>query len=1036
MTNGTNPTSTGLGVTGDLSLIGGSGSQPFYDDGTHGDVTIGDNIFSFQATVSLSTTPGSKSLPITINDAQARSSTTSISLTVQPPPPPTTIKVSQVYGGGGNSGSTYTNDFIEVYNQGPTTIDVSNWSVQYNSAGLTGLWQVTNLCPVASTCTVAPGHYYLVQESLGAGGTTSLPTPDATGAILMNGTSAKVALVASTNPLTGCPSGGTVVDLVGYGSAANCFETSPTGNISATTAAVRRGNGCIDTDNNASDFVIVGAIPRNSLSPVNSCGGDPTQPSGLGIATPGSLDPASNTLLTVTVTPATIPPSTGLSVVGDLTSIGGSASQQFYDDNTHGDAAAGDNVFSFQATVGAFIPTGVKNIVTTITDAQVRTATAPITLTVASPTCGVERWSVKTGTDPDAGQVDLNNPVHTTVADLGAIPPPSDLDIQTTFNTHRDMPTETTVYVVNATMTLYKKETDVDYHIVLEDDTGHTMIAEIPCPCCVGVSSPFAAGIANARAKFDARFTATPFFQTASVPVQVIGVGFFDFIHGQTGVAPNGIELHPVLDINFTANSSTTLTSSLNPSQYGQSVDITATVTNGGVSTPTGTVSFFDGASLLGSRTLNAGGQATFSTSTFSVGSHPITAHYEGDSTSATSTALVLTQVVNKADQTINFGPLAGKTFGDPDFTVSATAFSNLAVTFSIVSGPATISGNTVHITGAGFVTVRASQAGDDSYNPADADQSFEVAKATPTITWNNPADIVYGTALSSTQLNATASVAGNFNYTPASGSVLNAGLGQSLMASFTPTDTTNYNATSKTVMINVLKATPAFSNLSSPTIECHAATTNVAGTISFGQLVPSGSVAITLNAVTQNAAIQPNGSFSSSFNTAVLAPANSPLSIAFNYPGDGNYNPASGLGVLIIVDTGAPTITLNGNQISLWPVNHNYHTIGVTDLVASASDSCDANVNLNSVVIAEVSSDEGASSSGDILIANDCKSVQLRATRDGGGDGRVYTITFSVKDAAGLTTTVTAQVTVPHDQGHPNAIDSGPAYRIAGNCP
>ena len=106
-------------------------------------------------------------------------------------------------------------------------------------------------------------------------------------------------------------------------------------------------------------------------------------------------------------------------------------------------------------------------------------------------------------------------------------------------------------------MTLYKKEGDVDYHIVLDDGAGNTLIAEIPSPACVGPSSPFAMAIAAVRAKFDSLLTATPFFQTASVPVQMKGVGFFDFIHNQTGVAPDGIELHPVLEINFTAATTT-----------------------------------------------------------------------------------------------------------------------------------------------------------------------------------------------------------------------------------------------------------------------------------------------------------------------------------------------------------------------------------------------------------------------------------------------------------------------------------------------
>jgi hypothetical protein len=137
------------------------------------------------------------------------------------------------------------------------------------------------------------------------------------------------------------------------------------------------------------------------------------------------------------------------------------------------------------------------------------------------------------------------------------------------------------------------------------------------------------------------------------------------------------------------------------------------------------------------------------------------------------------------------------------------------------------------------------------------------------------------------------------------------------------------------------------------------------------------------------------------------------------------------------IADTIAPSIVLTGNSISLWPANHKLQTVNLTDMVEGASDSCDGNVNLNSVVIAQVSSDEGTAANGDIFIAADCKSVQLRADRDGNGDGRVYTITFRVKDAAGNTTYKTAQVTVPHDQGSgSNAVDSGVAYTVSSSCP
>jgi hypothetical protein len=110
---------------------------------------------------------------------------------------------------------------------------------------------------------------------------------------------------------------------------------------------------------------------------------------------------------------------------------------------------------------------------------------------------------------------------------------------------------EMQVWRITATLTGYKQEADSDYHLILVDSQGHTMIAEIPLPACVGSGSPFLPGITKARAEFDKKFTADGSFTPASVQVTVTGVGLFDTIHGQTGVAPNGIELHPVLDIQF-----------------------------------------------------------------------------------------------------------------------------------------------------------------------------------------------------------------------------------------------------------------------------------------------------------------------------------------------------------------------------------------------------------------------------------------------------------------------------------------------------
>lgn len=160
--------------------------------------------------------------------------------------------------------------------------------------------------------------------------------------------------------------------------------------------------------------------------------------------------------------------------------------------------------------------------------------------------CGVERWSVKTGTDADANLINLQSITQTTIATLGAQPAPSSLP-----SNNRVQPTETTVFQLHSTLTEFKLENDSDYHLVLSDGASHTMIAEIPDPACVGSSSPLLSQIKNARSEFDARYTPNGSFQTVNVPVTVTGVGFFDFLHGQAGVAPNGIELHAVLDVQF-----------------------------------------------------------------------------------------------------------------------------------------------------------------------------------------------------------------------------------------------------------------------------------------------------------------------------------------------------------------------------------------------------------------------------------------------------------------------------------------------------
>jgi uncharacterized repeat protein (TIGR01451 family) len=298
------------------------------------------------------------------------------------------VVISQVYGGGGQTGAPYKNDFVELFNRGTTTVSLAGWSVQYASA--TGTGNFSNNPVVSLAGSLAPGQYFLVQLASGGGNGVVLPAADATGTINMGSTGGKVVLVTSTTGLD-CNGSSTpctpeqmalIKDLVGWGGA-NFYEGSGAAPATSVTTAILRGNGgYTDTDNNSADFIASTPDPRNTSSPLNPWTG-PTAPTGIGAANPNILFTFDSTLLTVAITPGTNPPSTGLTVTGDLSSIGGSATQLFYDDGTDGDVTAGDNIFSYSATVASGTAGGVKSLTCTISDAQSRSSSASIWISVA-----------------------------------------------------------------------------------------------------------------------------------------------------------------------------------------------------------------------------------------------------------------------------------------------------------------------------------------------------------------------------------------------------------------------------------------------------------------------------------------------------------------------------------------------------------------------------------------------------------------------------------------------------------------------------
>jgi Lamin Tail Domain/Bacterial Ig-like domain len=176
------------------------------------------------------------------------------------------IVISQIYGGGGNAGAVYKNDFIELHNRGTAPVSVAGYSVQYASAA-GSTWTVTSL-----SGSIAAGGYYLVHEGSGGTNGATLPTPNAIGTTNLSASTGKIALVASTTPLPlGCTLSG-VFDFVGYGATANCNEGGTNSPAGANDVAISRNQGgCGDLDLNDYDFAASVPDPRNGASSPKVC---------------------------------------------------------------------------------------------------------------------------------------------------------------------------------------------------------------------------------------------------------------------------------------------------------------------------------------------------------------------------------------------------------------------------------------------------------------------------------------------------------------------------------------------------------------------------------------------------------------------------------------------------------------------------------------------------------------------------------------------------------------------------------------------
>ena len=257
--------------------------------------------------------------------------------------------IAEVYGGGGNSGATLKNDFVELANKGGAAFGLTGWSVQYISAspGANSQWSVTPL-----TGSIAPGGSFLVAEAAGTGGTVALPTPDAAGTLALSGTGGTVALVQGTDPLScktaaDCAADPRIRDLVGFGTAV-VHEGSASVAGASNTASVARRADLADTDDNAADLAAGAPSPTNSYGEVAEGSAPPAGPTEPG---PLRIHDIQGTTRVSPQLGATVP-----GVPGIVTGVRGYGSKGFWiqDPNPDADPATSEGLFVY---TGSAVPT-------------------------------------------------------------------------------------------------------------------------------------------------------------------------------------------------------------------------------------------------------------------------------------------------------------------------------------------------------------------------------------------------------------------------------------------------------------------------------------------------------------------------------------------------------------------------------------------------------------------------------------------------------------------------------------------------------
>lgn len=270
-------------------------------------------------------------------------------------------------------------EFVEIHNRGTAPIDLNGYRLVYRSQNGTG--DVGPFAEWTSTTILQPGQFYLVATQSYSGSAT----PNA----VYNTSTCMCSMSAANGGLairSGAMNTGSIIDAVGWGTGSNVFfEGTRTTAPGSGNSKARGDGGCRDSDNNSVDFeTLVPFAPRNTGTVIECSGGSPTLFASIG-ANPSTLAPGGTTLITVNVQPATEPPSTGITVVGNFANVGGPAAQTLFDDGTNGDAVSGDGIYSYRAAVASGASGGIFPVTVIVSDAESRTVNLSVHLTVNAP---------------------------------------------------------------------------------------------------------------------------------------------------------------------------------------------------------------------------------------------------------------------------------------------------------------------------------------------------------------------------------------------------------------------------------------------------------------------------------------------------------------------------------------------------------------------------------------------------------------------------------------------------------------------------